>query len=236
MADQYAKSWVSKYDDDWYLSLKLAERGMFDQCVTWAKRAGDTGVIVFRNWSSFASQMGCNVRTARKIIAKMHPINKIVICSESPALSLEIVKYEEYQRVRKHTACKNEADLQQKSPLKRKEKTIPEKKRDDVPSKLGGTEATRYWTNQYQDKIGRPYVFKKVDGILIAQIVEIVGLDEFKRIVDWILTTADRWHSTHRTPKNILNNINDIPALMTRQPAGSGVRSDVSKYDGVTIK
>jgi uncharacterized phage protein (TIGR02220 family) len=139
MPDKYSKSWVSKFDDEWYISLRLAERGLFDQCITWAKRCGDNGTIVQRNWSTFAATMGCDLRTARKITVKMHEACKILILSESPTLILQIVNYEKHQRVRQAKDCIPAAKMQHDYPLEPKgtERNRKEERADapDIPFK-----------------------------------------------------------------------------------------------------
>jgi hypothetical protein len=101
--DSYAKSWTSKFDDGWYLSLKLNERGMWDQLYTWAKRSGDTGMIVFSSWSHLGVVMGCDGKTARKILQKFHDDSRIVLQeNQQPGnfLTIFIVNYTKHQRDR----------------------------------------------------------------------------------------------------------------------------------------
>ena len=94
--DNFAKSWCSKYDDGWYLSLNLNQRGMWDQLYTWAKRCGDTGEISFRSWSHMGSVMGCDGKTCRKILGNFHADSKVVLKEDQQPgnfLTILIVNY-----------------------------------------------------------------------------------------------------------------------------------------------
>jgi phage replication O-like protein O len=90
--------------------------------------------------------------------------------------------------------------------------------KESMPRLRGGSEPVQFWMGEYQDKIGRGYVFRKKDGVAIAAIVKAVGLDEFKRMARWILTTPERFYCDNRTPSIILSKINDIPALIDKPP------------------
>jgi len=114
----YAKSWTDKYNDGWYLSLKLHERGLWDQLFTYAKMVGDTGRIIGRSWSAWGSLWGCDGRTCRKIVTKMHDDCKVVLTERANFLELEIVNYEYYQRVKKVEAKNAQGNMLQKCSLK----------------------------------------------------------------------------------------------------------------------
>lgn len=124
----YAKSWTDKYNDGWYLSLKLHERGLWDQLFTYAKLVGDTGRITGRSWSAWGELWGCDARTCRKIVTKMHDDCKVVLTEHANFLELEIVNYEYYQRVKKVEDNKSQAKMLQKCSLKqtRPDQTRPE--------------------------------------------------------------------------------------------------------------
>jgi len=100
--DSFAKSWTSKFSDGWYLSLKLHERGMWDQLYTWAKLHGDTGIISFRSWSAMGFAMGCDGKTCRKILEKFQADTKVVLhTNQHPGnfLTVFIVNYSKNQHV-----------------------------------------------------------------------------------------------------------------------------------------
>lgn len=97
----YVKIWCSMMHDPWFVSLNLGERGMWVQLIVLAKMMGDTGKITAKNWSFFAQYMGCDVRTCRKIAAKMSLANKVRIFYTVNLLEIEIVKYHHHQHLRK---------------------------------------------------------------------------------------------------------------------------------------
>lgn len=96
----YTKSWTDKFQDEWYMSLDLPERGLYDQLPPYAKQNGDTGTIVFRNWHQIASQFGGSETTIRRIFAKLEGDLKIKIKIEKKTITIFIVNYEYNQRVR----------------------------------------------------------------------------------------------------------------------------------------
>jgi hypothetical protein len=101
--DSYAKSWTSKFSDGWYLSLRLHERGMWDQLYCWAKFAGDMPQISFKSWAHLGAVTACDARTARKILTKFQKDGKVVLQeNQEPGnfLSIFIVNYEKHQSVR----------------------------------------------------------------------------------------------------------------------------------------
>lgn len=96
----YTKSWTDKFQDEWYMSLDLPERGLYDQLPPYAKQNGDTGTIVFRNWHQIASQFGGSETTIRRIFTKLEGDLKIKINIEKKTITIFIVNYEYNQRVR----------------------------------------------------------------------------------------------------------------------------------------
>jgi hypothetical protein len=112
----------------------------------------------------------------------------------------------------------------------------PNLKKEEEPGKPGGSEAVQFWMSQYQDKTGGDYKFLPKDGVSIARIIKMVGLERFKELSLWLLTTTEKWHCDRRTPQHLLNQINEIGALM-QKPAGQsgGVKPPPGKYANVGI-
>ena len=105
-ADQYAKSWCSKFDDEWYISLSLNERGLFDQLFTYAKRCGDTGTISLRSFRMAGEVFGCDGATASKILRKFDADAKVALHQKGGVITLQIRNYEKNQRLREAGASK----------------------------------------------------------------------------------------------------------------------------------
>ena len=104
-------------------------------------------------------------------------------------------------------------------------------KKEEKPGKPGDSEAVQFWMSTYQDKIGEEYKFFPKDGVSIARIVKAVGDDKFKEMALWLITTTEKWHCDKRTPQHLLNQINEIGALMKKQTSQSGgVPATPGKY------
>lgn len=107
MPTGYAKSWVDKFHDPWYLSLKLASRGMWDQMFTYAKLMGDTGNIYVASMQEVGRIFGCDRRTADKIVKSMYRAKKIELDINVSGVHIFIKNYVYWQRVKKPGDGKN---------------------------------------------------------------------------------------------------------------------------------
>jgi hypothetical protein len=128
----------------------------------------------------------------------------------SGIITIEIVKYNEYQRVRKTELVSDERKPADISPTNqtRPDQTRPKK---DSGSPKGSPEV-QYWVGEYLGRLGSPYVFTKKDGVTIAAVVKAVGPDQYRKAVDWLLSTSEPWYSDKRTPAILRACINQILA------------------------
>lgn len=133
MTDSYVKSWTSKFNDRWYKGLRLNERGLWDQLICYAKLVGDTGYIFARNLHELGTIFGCDARTCRKIVTKMHAACKIEFLEDSDGIRIFIIKYDEYQRHKQAGRGKSPTKMSQKccknALLTRPDQTRPEESR-----------------------------------------------------------------------------------------------------------
>lgn len=214
----YAKMWTTMYNDSWFVSLSCAQRGFFLQLIVLAKMWGDTGVITVKSCHALSQNVGLDGKTTRKFLGDFLSRGTLTLLSDGPKiLSIKITNYEYWQGLRLEKGGKIPKEtpppISENSAPTKPNQTKPEQTKEDSPAYA----ARLFWMSEYQDKIGRVYLFKKLDGIHITAIVKAVGLEEFKKMVTWLFTTSDPWHSTHRTPGNLLKNINDVPVLMWKE-------------------
>jgi len=168
----YAKSWVDKFNDSWYVGLKLAERGMWDQMFTYAKLMGDNSRIFVRNMQQLGSIFGCDGRTAYKIVTKFQNAGKVKITENEDGFEIFIVKYKYWQH-----------DKEVKVPQKRNKKpakmstncntTEPDQtKPDNTSDKSDHTRFVEFFCNEYQEAFGIKYDFKRAkDGKLVKDLL-----------------------------------------------------------------
>ena len=112
----YAKMWSDQWEDEWWLGLSCLERGLYAQMITWAKRSGDTGHIFFTNLQHFSCIFALDMRTSRKILAKMSDLRKVEWSIDNKMLRIFLCNYDKNQRVKKPTDRKNVTKMQQKCP------------------------------------------------------------------------------------------------------------------------
>lgn len=113
----YAKMWTDQWEDEWWVSLKCIERGLYAQMITWAKKSGDTGRILFRNFQDFSMTFGIDFKTSVKIIGKFQEKSKITVCKDNGVLIIEILNYVKNQQLKKATDKKEIGKIPEKSTL-----------------------------------------------------------------------------------------------------------------------
>jgi len=171
----YAKMWTDQWEDEWWVSLKCIERGLYDQMITWAKKSGDTGRILFRNYMDFSNTFGIDYKTGVKIIGKFQEKSKIKIERGQGVLIIDICNYIKNQQLKRTTDKKEIGNPLEKSTLN-KEK-IREDKREAGSSLL-----------KLQEIIGMTEFNKAVRGHdpvkWIETLVNEYGYDEVQAKVD----------------------------------------------------
>jgi uncharacterized phage protein (TIGR02220 family) len=96
----YVKVWTDITEDEKFLSLKLNERGVFLQFLVHAKKGRDDGRIFYRDWTAVGSEMGCDRKTARKVVGKISEISLAVYTeSENGLIDIRIPNYIYWQEV-----------------------------------------------------------------------------------------------------------------------------------------
>lgn len=140
----YAKSWTDKFNDSWYVSLRLNERGMFDQLYTYAKLHGDVGKIFLRNFAHAGAEYGCDRDTAAKILRKFANDGKVILKEKENGIEIVVRNYKYWQRDKKvgdgEKPSENQGKSNGKSPLKisradkRRDIYSPAKNSQDIAS------------------------------------------------------------------------------------------------------
>lgn len=119
----YVKLWTAIFEDDWFMSLRLNERGAFLLLIVYAKMVGDTGRISLGKIRDFSGILNCDEKTSRKILGKFHEKSKIVLEEGSNSVTVTIPNYHYWQHDRKAGRGKSAGKIPEKSPLKGKERT-----------------------------------------------------------------------------------------------------------------
>jgi len=203
----YAKHWTAKYGDLWFMSLKLIERGFWDELIDLAKLHGDTGVLSFNSWSAMGVAMGCDGKTCRKIAGKFLQNGKInshlvdanckfagkIPKGKIPAgkiLLIKIVNYEYNQRVRKPDGPPASGNFLQTSGQSDQIKPMATEKTKNPDHQS----AIDYWCNIYNKHIGVAYNFVgKKEGPIIKRLLKAYGLTVLKQIMDQMFITQDEF-------------------------------------------
>ena len=151
----YCKSWVDKRNKAWYVSLSLTERGVRDQLRDMASIHGETGKIFLRNWTQVGTELGCDRKTAGRIVGKLAENSHISLTESEDGIGIIILDYEYRQRVMTVEDTLESGDRGENSPLNRTEQTRTEqnkgkqkKKRKKVPET-----SFRDWADVNQDSI-----------------------------------------------------------------------------------
>jgi len=98
----YPKIWTSIRSDLWFKELKLTSRGVFLLLIIIAKDTGDTGLISWRSWAGCGDDLGCDGKTARKILGKFQENGKITLeVLDSKMIIVNLLNYLDYQKLTK---------------------------------------------------------------------------------------------------------------------------------------
>jgi hypothetical protein len=108
----YVKIWTDTRYDAWFLGLDINERSVWLQLLIWAKEQQDHSKIVTK-MSGLGENLGCDLRTARKIVTKLHTDGKIILKEPFKGIiEIEIPKYEYYQRVKDVNSSREKTKLE----------------------------------------------------------------------------------------------------------------------------
>lgn len=173
----YAKMWTDQWEDEWWVSLKCIERGLYSQMITWAKKSGDTGRILFRNFQDFSNTFGIDYKTGVKIIGKFQEKSKITIERGQNFLIIEICNYIKNQQLKKTSDKKDIGNPLEKSTLN-KDKIREEKIEAGSPvlriqELIGMSEFNKAvrgintvtWIQELLDRFGFDDVQAKIEGL-----------------------------------------------------------------------
>ncbi len=148
----YAKIWTDIRNDEWFMSLNCTERGVWMQLIVIAKEQNDTGKVVFRGMHGLSTALACDVRTARKIAAKMHEACKIVLIEEKNCVTIEVCNYHKWQLLDAKEHINNRTNMRQKCG---KNPPLPDQSRPEQ------TRAGRTGENSPAPPTPKPDLFEK---------------------------------------------------------------------------
>ena len=203
------------------MSLSCAQRGLFLQLILMAKE-GENSVVRTPSYSALALASGVDDSTCAKYLGKFADSGKIEVTKdEYGTLCIRIVKFDFWQGVTPNRdGRKRVVSDSEKSPKNRclqKQEAIPKKEISkkqeatvvlspvgDPPSKTKRTPSgdhqvlIDFWMKEYRDRVSQDYVFEgKKDGVAVATILKMVGLEEAKDLVLDFLNTNDEWILNH---------------------------------------
>jgi hypothetical protein len=97
----YPKIWTSLLFKDWFVQLKLNEKGIYFWLILEAKNQGDTGTIICRNLVEFSTRIGVDRKTLGRILEKLTQIGKITYSKDggSPVV-ICVNNYRKYQELK----------------------------------------------------------------------------------------------------------------------------------------
>lgn len=185
----YAKIWTDIFNDDFFSSLSLAERGMWMQLFTYAKLCGDTARINLRSFRTIGSILGCDGKTAKRILRKFSANSAVELVENKGNITITLCNYEKHQHFRRPEDRQDYKIIAENSPLIREDKI----------NKVGAKnpdhqKAIEYWMQKYEAEIGVPYNFVgRKEGPIIKRLLKAYGLDVLKQIMDQIFITQDEF-------------------------------------------
>lgn len=196
----YVKMWTWMRHNEVLVSGGLNEKGAFAWLLILCKDQRDDGWIFLRDFPHLASEFGCDVKTARKILGKFQE-SSLVKYTESDSktrklLTIEIPNYIEWQELDVKSLVEKSRKNPRKIPPIRPDKTKPNKIRLDHSSETSSDhrEAIKYFTETYQKEIGAKYDFKSgKDGKLIKDLLKTFNLEQLKALIDQLFKTKDQF-------------------------------------------
>lgn len=138
----YVKIWTDIRNDEWFIGLRLIERGLWYELLTITKVRGDSGRFFVRSRAALAQEVGGDDSTVTRILGKFRQDGKISL-RELPGKQLEITipNYVQWQELTKDGAkdkiAKSRRKTVENSPLPdqtRAEQTKPDQTNRTAPT------------------------------------------------------------------------------------------------------
>ena len=220
MASGWTKNWTDKHYDEWYQGLRLSERGVWDQLPGICKEQRDDGWIFLRNFRAAGQKLGCDGKTAEKILRKFHIDLKVRAEFSANGISIFMPTYLYNQQVRRVGDPPHSESRAEKS-----EKIPPYKIRVDKTRKDKSNPPNE--TNKIEEfkKAWEGLGFDKPETRLEYDPKQLVDFDTARQMmVNWL--KANRAKKNYR--KFITNWINrEIVNATQGRTADAGIESEV---------
>ena len=187
----FVKIWTDCLQDEWFLNLKLIERGMFFMLIILAKFHGDSGGFSFRTWHGLADSVGADAETSRKILRFFHSENRVILTESKNLVRIEICNYIKWQTVDAKEATKNQRKTNGKSHLLDIDIDKIKEKKSIVEASPDYQPAVDYFCTQFKKDNGNKYHFTAKDGKNIKVILNQYGLEKFKEFTDRFIASDD---------------------------------------------
>jgi uncharacterized phage protein (TIGR02220 family) len=117
----YVKIWTDIRNDEWFISLRLIERGLWYELLCLAKQRGDCGRFFLRSRRTLAAEVGGDDSTVTRILGIFRHTGKVFV-EDLPSGNIEITipKYQYWQELTKDeikdVVAKNRRKAAEKSP------------------------------------------------------------------------------------------------------------------------
>lgn len=185
----YVKIWTDIFNDEWFTSLSLTERGMWFQLITYCKLSGDTSRINLRSFRAIGALFGCDGKTAANILRKFCDNSALQLDESNGIISIYLPNYEKHQRLRKPSDRGKVTDNSATNKI-RLDKIKEDKV--DAPKNPAHKRMVDYFCQKYQDHFEEKYSFKGgKDGQLMARLLKQWGEEKLKVLIDNLFSTKD---------------------------------------------
>ncbi len=193
----YAKIWTDIFNDAWFLSLSLTERGFWLQLIVYAKLVGDSGVVRGRSWAALGSVWGCDGKTCRKILGNFLDSGKVVRNNPDCEFEFEILNYKYWQGLTKIQVNPNAR------PIKENSKKIPSQPDQSRSEQIRSEQNIR--EDMSPDKSGSPRLQKFYQAVIQIDYSKYkdLGLSksdydfEIKKMAGWIETNPRKGNKSN---------------------------------------
>ncbi len=97
MAYNFVKLWTDALTDSWFISLSLAEKGLFTMLLLLCKNGADDGTVRGQNVAHLAALCTGNRKTVDRMLSKMAKVEKIVWTKNPQFVQVTILNYGYWQ-------------------------------------------------------------------------------------------------------------------------------------------
>ena len=152
----YVKIWTDIRNDEWFIGLKLNERGLWYELLVIAKMRGDSGRFSMRNPTALAQEVGGDRSSVDRILMAFHTSGKIILTKSSTGqIEITIPNYIYWQDLTKDgikaKVVENRRKTTGKTPLP--DQTRPDQSKPDQTNKQAPSAPTQILDKETREKM-----------------------------------------------------------------------------------